>query len=81
MPKESRFGRLNTGAAPLLELTGNRRLTVEGSTGILLYEAGQIKLSTGRMIVSVSGRGLRLRCISGSCVEISGFISNIEFLC
>ena len=80
MPKESRFERLNTGAAPLLEMTGNRRLTVEGSTGILLYENEQIKLSTGRMVLCVSGRGLRLRCISGSCVEISGFISNLEFL-
>ncbi len=80
MPKESRVGRLNSGFAPLLEMTGNRQLTVEGSTGILLYENEQIKLSTGRMILSVNGRGLRLRCISGSCVEISGFISNIEFL-
>ena len=68
------------GNAPLTELVGNRQVTVEGSTGILLYESENIKLSTGRMLVSFYGRGLRLRCISESCVEIEGFISRIEFL-
>lgn len=69
------------GFAPLLEVTGNRQVTVEGAAGILLYEESCIKISTGRMMISFGGRGLRLRCISGSCVEINGFISNIEFLC
>lgn len=69
------------GGAPLLELLGNRRVTVEGSTGILLYESENIKINTSRMLLSIHGRGLRLRCISQSCVEIDGFISNLEFLC
>lgn len=72
--------RLDIGSAPLIEMTGNRQVTIEGSTGILLYESESVKISTGRMIVSFGGRGLRLRCISGSCVEICGFISKIEFL-
>lgn len=72
--------RLEFGSAPLIEMTGNRLVTIEGSTGILLYESDSVKISTGRMVVSFGGRGLRLRCISGSCVEISGFISKIEFL-
>lgn len=81
MAKEKRaVPRLDMGGAPVTELTGNRRAVVEGSAGILLYESERIKLSTGRMIISFSGRGLRLRCISGSCVEIEGFISNLEFL-
>lgn len=81
MAKEKHFApRFDMGNAPLTELIGNRRATVEGSTGILLYESENIKLSTGRMLMSFSGRGLRLRCISGSCVEIEGFISKIEFL-
>lgn len=72
--------RFEFGSAPLIEMMGNRLVTIEGSTGILLYESENIKVSTGRMVVSFGGRGLRLRCISGSCVEISGFISKIEFL-
>ena len=72
---------MDMGGAPLIEMTGNRQALIEGSAGILLYESERIKLSTGRMIITFCGRGLRLRCISGSCVEIYGFISNIESTC
>ncbi|MBQ1594506.1 MAG: hypothetical protein II105_02460, partial [Ruminococcus sp.] len=30
--------------------------------------------------LSFEGRGLSVRCISGSCVEIEGFITKIEFI-
>ncbi len=68
------------GSAPLLEMVGNRRVTVEGSTGILLYETSNIKINTARMVLSFEGRGLSVHCVSGSCVELSGFITKIEFL-
>lgn len=68
------------GSAPLIEMVGNRRVTVEGSTGILLYETGNIKIGTNRMVLSFEGRGLSVRCVSGSCVELSGFITKIEFV-
>ena len=74
-----RFPRIDIGA-PLLEMTGNRRVCIEGSTGVLLYENEAVKISAGRMVKSFGGRGLRLRCVTGSCVEIEGFISKIEFL-
>ena len=67
-------------SAPLIEMVGNRRVTVEGSTGILLYETGNIKIGTNRMVLSFEGRGLSVRCVSGSCVELSGFITKIEFV-
>ena len=68
------------GSAPLIEMVGNRRVTVEGSTGILLYETGNIKIGTNRMVLSFEGRGLSVRCVSGSCGELSGFITKIEFV-
>lgn len=71
---------LDLGAAPLIEMTGNRSVTIEGSTGILLYESENIKINTAKMVVSFCGRGLTVRCISCSCVEISGFITKIEFI-
>lgn len=71
---------LDLGTAPLIEMSGNRRVNVEGSTGILLYETSNIKVSTNRMVLSFEGRGLSVRCISGSCVEIEGFITKIEFI-
>lgn len=71
---------LDAGTQPLIEMTGNRLITVEGSTGILLYESDNIKVNTNRLIISFFGRGLRVRCISGSAVEVEGFVSKIEFI-
>ena len=47
------------GSAPLLEMVGNRRVTVEGSTGILLYETSNIKMQRAE-------RALRLRFLCGA---------------
>ena len=80
MKKNLSAVQLDLGTAPLIEMSGNRRVNVEGSTGILLYETSNIKVSTNRMVLSFEGRGLSVRCISGSCVEIEGFITKIEFL-
>ena len=74
-----RFPRIDIGA-PLLEMTGNRGVCIEGQRACCSTKTRRCKISAGRMVVSFGGRGLRLRCISGSCVEISGFISKIEFL-
>lgn len=71
---------LDFGGAPLIEIAGNRSITIEGSTGILLYESENIKVNTRKMIVSFCGRGLTVKCISSSCVEIEGFITSVEFL-
>lgn len=68
------------GGLPLIEMIGNRQITLEGSTGILLYETDNIKINTQKMIISFSGRGLTVKCISSSCVEIEGFITAVEFM-
>ncbi|MBQ2537279.1 MAG: YabP/YqfC family sporulation protein [Ruminococcus sp.] len=80
MKKNLSAVQLDLGTAPLIEMSGNRRVNVEGSTGILLYETSNIKVSTNRVVLSFEGRGLSVRCISGSCVEIEGFITKIEFI-
>ncbi|MBQ5398803.1 MAG: YabP/YqfC family sporulation protein [Ruminococcus sp.] len=65
---------------PIVELTGNRRATIEGSTGVLKYGADNIRINTSSMVIAFSGRGLRLRCISATSVVVEGFIGQIEFL-
>ena len=80
MKKNLSAVQLDLGTAPLIEMNGNRRVNVEGSTGILLYETSNIKVATNRMVLSFEGRGLSVRCISGSCVEIEGFVTKIEFI-
>ncbi len=78
--KETRVPVLDAGTQPLIEMTGNRQITVEGSTGILLYESDNIKVNTTGPVMSFFGRGLSLRCITGSSVEISGFVNRIDFI-
>lgn len=71
---------LDIGNMPLIEMFGNRRITIEGSTGILLYESENIKINTNKIVICLCGRGLSLRCISNSCVEIEGFVTGINFI-
>ena len=71
---------LDAGLQPLIEMTGNRQICVEGSTGILLYEPENIKINTNGLIISFYGRGLSVRCITASSVEVCGFVSKIEFI-
>ena len=77
---QNRPSYFDAGTQPLIEMTGNRQITVEGSTGILLYESENIKINTTGPIISFFGRGLGVRCITGSSVEISGFVTKIEFI-
>jgi sporulation protein YqfC len=71
---------IDMGGSAIIEMCGNRSVTMEGSTGILLYESNNIKINTRRMVVSFEGRGLSVKCISETGVEICGFITKIEFL-
>ena len=71
---------IDAGTQPLIEMTGNRQINIEGSTGILLYESDNIKINTNGPVISFYGRGLSVRCITGSSVEISGFVNKIEFI-
>ncbi len=65
---------------PIIEFTGNRRATIEGSTGVLHYSGDMIRINTRRFVAAFSGRGLTLKCISPTCVIIEGFITNTEFI-
>ena len=65
--------------APCIELSGNRELLIEGSKGVLEYSTDSVKINTGGMILSVSGRELNLRCISDSALIIDGFITSLSF--
>ena len=78
MKKNLSAVQLDLGTVPLIEMSGNRRVNVEGSTGILLYETSNIKVSTNRMVLSFEGRGLSERCITGSWVAIEGYITQLE---
>jgi sporulation protein YqfC len=65
--------------APCIELSGNREAVIEGSKGVLEYSTECVRVNTGGMVVTLSGRELDLRCISSSSLIIRGFITGLEF--
>lgn len=65
---------------PVIEFTGNRRVTVEGSTGVLKYESEIIRINTNSVVLAFNGRGLTLKCISPTSIVIEGFITSTEFI-
>jgi len=68
------------GSMPVLEFSGNRQVTVEGSTGVLQYDSEVIKINTKFMILAFYGRNLNLKSISPMTVIIEGFITKTEFV-
>ena len=66
-------------SAPCIELSGNRELLIEGSKGVLEYSTELIRVNTVGIVITVSGRGLNLRCISESALVIDGFITSLAF--
>lgn len=65
---------------PIIEITGNREISIEGSTGVLKYENDNIKVNTKCMVLSILGRGLKLKYLSSSALIIEGTVLSIEFI-
>lgn len=68
-----------TGTA-LLQMSGNREATIDGSQGVLEYGAECIRVNTGRMVLKFTGRALSLKCLAGETLVIEGYITGVEFL-
>lgn len=64
---------------PVIEFSGNKSVTIEGSTGVLHYSDNEVRINTRISPLNFKGRGLRINCISPTCVIIEGFILNLEF--
>lgn len=62
-----------------MELTGNRRLEIDGCKGILEYGMETIRVNASRMVVKVTGRGLMIKCMTRDSVSIEGYIATVEF--
>ncbi len=68
------------GNSARLEMTGNRRVVVEGCRGIQEYEEDLIRLSTASGSIRFMGRGLTMNCLTDDCAVITGFLLSVEFL-
>lgn len=65
---------------PRIELSGNRRLLLEGCRGIAEYDEGCICLQTGLGIVRLTGDTLCLHRLNPDCAVITGRFVSLEFL-
>ncbi len=65
---------------PVIEITGNGEITIEGSTGVLKYESNNIKVNTKLMVISIIGRKLNLKYLSSSSLIIQGTILSLELI-
>lgn len=68
------------GNLPVIEITGNSQVLIEGSKGILQYENELIKINTNTMVIAFTGRGLNLKSISKTTVIVQGYITSVEFI-
>ena len=64
---------------PNIEITDNTLAIIEGCKGVLEYSDSVIRISFGNYTVAFVGRGMKLKCISPTSLEVEGFILNIEF--
>ncbi len=68
------------GKSARMELSGNRRLLIEGCRGIAAYEEGLICLRTDSGTIRFSGCDLRMHRLDPACAVITGRLLSIEFL-
>lgn len=63
-----------------LVLEGQNRVCVENFRGISSYTAEEIKLTTNRKKICITGKNLKIDCYSRDEIEISGCICKLEYL-
>ena len=63
---------------PLLELTGDRQLRVEGHRGILAYDPREIHIGGGKLTIRVRGLDLELKVMNRLELLITGQIFGVE---
>ena len=67
-------------AVSRMELSGNRRVLIEGCRGIVRYNEDAIELRTLDGAVRFTGRELCMTNLNPSCAVITGRFVSIEFL-
>lgn len=65
---------------PRIELSGNRRVVIEGCQGILTYDEDTVCLRTDIGVLRLLGTRLRLCRLSPTCTAVAGTVLSIEFL-
>ena len=62
-----------------LHVTDNIRAELEGCTGILAYDENEVRLSVGKLIVSLVGVDLQITRYDSEMTVIEGLVSTIRY--
>ncbi len=62
-----------------LSLSGREQLTVRGCREILIYTPAEIRLSLGRVALSVGGEGLLCTVLEAGNVTVEGLVCTLSF--
>ncbi len=63
-----------------MNISGNREVVLEGNKGVVEYGDTSIKINVGKYIISFTGRGLHIKCMTDCEIVIHGFITSIEYI-
>ncbi len=62
-----------------LEVRGNTRLLADGYHKLLCYESEKITLAGKRHSITVTGKKLEMKYLTGEKIGIEGYIRGIEY--
>ncbi len=65
---------------PEIEFLGNKEAVIEHCGGILEYTDKVIRLTAGKMVIKIAGRGLTLCFMNEETVAVRGFFTFVEFI-
>lgn len=64
---------------PMVHITCNRTIEIEGCRSVLEFEEGSLVLDMGRWQLTLLGRGLCIRAVAGKRLVIDGTLLRAEF--
>lgn len=65
--------------AALINIIGNREMTIENYRAIIEYTDELIRIKTSQHTLKISGKKLEIRVITQELLHITGMIKNVEF--
>lgn len=64
---------------PYIKLSSNREVIIEDAGKIIHYDETNVKLSQRKLKIEICGRALKILCLSGGNIRVTGFITNLKF--
>ena len=79
-PKWRLFSGVPELSGPIIQICGNREVSVDGCKGVIDYYDDRIKLRIDGGSVTFSGEGLTITSFNESAAVITGRLQNVELL-